>query len=393
MAYVGPKVMESLFQLASHGIDTLITGTHGIGKTEMVMSIAKRLGLKVKYYSASTLDPWADLVGIPTPVKEVETFRIVRSLVETNVRLATRFLMESQRLSQDLAEEIVDHIHIKSNGKSHLEFLRPEDLQHCDWVVCDEINRSHERVQNAILELVQFKTINGEHLPRLQMVWGIQNPPGGTYRVTPLDPALVDRFGAHVHLEGKPSLEYYIQSGVNKDTAQAVVSWYETDCNEDQKALLTPRTLHHVMQLVDKGMEPGFCLLDRLAVPLQMLRNRINSVVTSQRYSHLTLADVIAKENKYIDLAENDPDFCVWFVHQLGVKGLRSITVLRLVRIISALPTEYQAKVFSHRELVSRIVHMYRTVPSKIPSHILNSSHFNDFIENAKVVALPWALQ
>ena len=52
----------------SEGLNVLLVGNHGVGKSAMVLEEAKRQGLKMKYYSSSTLDPWSDLVGIPVPV-------------------------------------------------------------------------------------------------------------------------------------------------------------------------------------------------------------------------------------------------------------------------------------------------------------------------------------
>ena len=48
----------------SEGLNALLVGYHGVSKTQMHLEEAKSLGLKIKYYSNSTLDPWSDLVGI-----------------------------------------------------------------------------------------------------------------------------------------------------------------------------------------------------------------------------------------------------------------------------------------------------------------------------------------
>jgi len=47
----------------------------------------------------------------------------------------------------------------------------------------DELNRAHPKVLNAVFELVQFRSINGDKLPRLQCVIAAINPPGAGYHV------------------------------------------------------------------------------------------------------------------------------------------------------------------------------------------------------------------
>src|SRR5439155_607532 len=59
------------------GLNVLVEGPHGVGKTSLALDGAAELNLRVKYWSASTLDPF-DLVGIPVPVyKDGVPLRIV----------------------------------------------------------------------------------------------------------------------------------------------------------------------------------------------------------------------------------------------------------------------------------------------------------------------------
>ena len=51
-------------------LNVLFEGRHGVGKTAMVKETFTRKGLKWRYYSAATMDPWCDFVGVPRPVKD-----------------------------------------------------------------------------------------------------------------------------------------------------------------------------------------------------------------------------------------------------------------------------------------------------------------------------------
>lgn len=48
-----------------HNLNVLLCGRHGVGKTAMIQAAAERHGLKWKYFSAATMDPWVDFVGVP----------------------------------------------------------------------------------------------------------------------------------------------------------------------------------------------------------------------------------------------------------------------------------------------------------------------------------------
>lgn len=48
--------------------NVLFSGRHGVGKTETIKSVFEEAGLRWKYFSAATLDPWVDFVGVPKVV-------------------------------------------------------------------------------------------------------------------------------------------------------------------------------------------------------------------------------------------------------------------------------------------------------------------------------------
>jgi len=98
------------------------------------------------------------------------------------------------------------------------------------------------------MEIIQFRSLNGEELPNLRMCWAAMNPPGKDYDVEELDPALVDRFDVFEDVSGRPSVEYLASKGIKKPVAQALVGWYNDQDNNkrDQTKCITPRRLEKI---------------------------------------------------------------------------------------------------------------------------------------------------
>jgi len=180
--------------------NVLISGEAGTGKTHMILGAAKNLGLTVKYYSASTLDPYADLVGIPVP----------------------------------------------QNDSKNIEFYRPRDIDEAEVIVFDELNRADSKTLNTVFELVQFRSINGERLPKLRCVMAAINPNDGNYTVDELDMALVDRFDAY--LQSEPSIDMpYFKSVFGADVAKAVSTfWNDYERNRKNSSRNSKNTMAYI---------------------------------------------------------------------------------------------------------------------------------------------------
>ena len=183
-----------------NGQNILLIGLHGTGKTETIRELAESLGMKVKSYSCATLDPFTDLVGVPVP-----------------------------RVGKD--------------GKEHLVMIRPIDIDEADIVFFDELNRARQEVLDAVLEIIQSKTINGEPLPNLKCCIGAMNPPNGEYKVEELDPALMDRFDAYIEFTPRPSVAWMAQH-MPKEVAQALKAWWDDHNKEKRDQYISPRRLY-----------------------------------------------------------------------------------------------------------------------------------------------------
>lgn len=256
---------SKLLDYAKNELNVLFVGTHGIGKTMSVMEVARELDLKFKYYSTSTLDPWADLVGVPVPDNETKT----------------------------------------------LDFYRPKDLEDAEFVLFDELNRAHPRVLNAVLEIIQFKSINGKRLPNLKMVWAAINPPGGQYQVEDLDPVLVDRF--HVYVEMKANVDpKYLKTVMKEQTAEVLTHWWTNDLDDKQRTLVTPRRVEYLGRLIDSGVAWRDAMPLGHTFPVQDLSKRLDAASLGQ-YDDLKVSkdDILTSTAKYVKRIKEDPSFAL----------------------------------------------------------------------------------
>lgn len=218
--------LAKLKHFAEKGLNVLFEGKHGVGKTSTIMSLFNDLGMNCQYYSASTLDPYIDFRGIP---------------------------------------KIVDN----SDGSHVLELIRQSRLEDAEVIFIDELNRSPKALRNALLEIIQFKTINGTPLPKLRMVWAAVNPEDlqETYDVEPLDPALRDRFHVCVQVPYNPCLAYFAEKYGEHNT-EVACGWWK-DLSNDLKDKISPRRLDEALnwyltggELVDiLGDIPGLGIL------------------------------------------------------------------------------------------------------------------------------------
>src|SRR5699024_8859952 len=173
--------VQTLMKYMNNDMNVLIEGYSGLGKTEIILEAVKKLNLNMKFFNAPTIDPYAHLVWVPTPNVERDSLR----------------------------------------------WLRSTDFQDAEVVFIDEINRADDAVINAVYELIQYKSINGDRLKNLKCVMASMNPSDSDdYNVNELDLALQDRFNIYISL--KPSIDrpYFVKK-YGKDIADFVVKTWE----------------------------------------------------------------------------------------------------------------------------------------------------------------------
>ena len=196
----------------SCGLNCLLRGAHGVGKTTLVNECFTRNGLVLGetalILSAATIDPWVDFIGVPKEVTK--------------------------------------------DGKTYLDFIQPKHFSEdkVQAIFFDEFNRSHKKIRNAVLELIQFKSINGKKFNSLKVVWAAINPEDDEdfqYDVESLDPAQKDRFQILIDLPYKPDYSYFVKK-FGEDWASSAIDWWK-DLTLKMKKQVSPRRLDYALEV------------------------------------------------------------------------------------------------------------------------------------------------
>jgi hypothetical protein len=198
-----------------NNLNVLFKGKHGVGKTARVIEAFERNKLNWLYFSASTLDPWVDFIGVPKETEDPKT------------------------------------------GKKYLDLVRPKCFveDEVEAIFLDEGNRAPKKVRNAIMELIQFKSINGKKFNNLKIVWTAINPEEQeddeeSYDVEVLDPAQKDRFQIQVEIPYKPDRPYFLKTHGEEGTY--AIDWWD-ECSPQAKNAVSPRRLDYAVSVHKMG--------------------------------------------------------------------------------------------------------------------------------------------
>lgn len=197
---------EKLRKYLDNGFNVLLEGTHGLGKTAVIKEIFESKNLNWKYFSASTMDPWIDFIGVPKTVNK--------------------------------------------NGQDVLELVKPQEFANdeVEAIFFDEFNRAPAKVINAVMELIQFKSINGKKFNNLKVVWAAINPydEEGTYSVEQIDAATKDRFHIQIQIPLELDTTYLIKT--HGEISKPFIKWWN-ELPKDLKIQVSPRRLDYAIQV------------------------------------------------------------------------------------------------------------------------------------------------
>lgn len=224
------KLISLLRKGAELNQNVLLSGKHGIGKTAVIKEIfTEKFGNDWLYFSAATMDPWVDFVGIPRETKD-------------------------------------EHGH-------YVELVRPKYFRDdsVKAIFFDEFNRAPKKVKNAVMELIQFKSINGKKFNNLQVIWAAINPDDAqeTYDVERIDPAQLDRFQIKIDIPYLPDVDYFSKKFGR--SGELAIKWWKGLTGENRE-LVSPRRLEYAIELIQAGFPIAENVIDAKCNPSELLR-------------------------------------------------------------------------------------------------------------------------
>jgi hypothetical protein len=195
---VGPR-LEAVLEIAHRARrPVLLEGPTGVGKSEVVQGLARRLGIGFTVLDLSLLEP-PDLVGLPVIDQGCTTYATPR--------------------------------------------LLPRDGE--GILMLEELNRAERYIQQPALQLLSARRLHEYELPPGWSCFAAINPEIGDYQVTPLDPALRARF---LHLPVRADRGAWLAWAVGAGLHPAVLALARThDRILDD---VPPRTWTYVAQLL-----------------------------------------------------------------------------------------------------------------------------------------------
>lgn len=203
----------------------LISGRHGVGKSELLQDSAREMGIGFVCRDLSLMEP-PDLVGLPTKKGQ------------STIYLPPKFLPKS--------------------GKGLLAF--------------EELNRCERYMRAPCLQLLTARRLNDYELPEGWLPVAAINPSEGEYEVNELDPALLSRFvPVQIVPDQKEWLGWARQSGVHS----AVIRYVESDGSVFDRPESNPRAWAYVSDVLWAA--------ERHAASPQTLRTIVLGLVGSKR--------------------------------------------------------------------------------------------------------------
>lgn len=235
-------------------ITPLISGKHGIGKSQMIKSVADDLGGVCITVEGGTLKE-GEITGLPYQYKDESGNIRFRFLPYYAVE---RIQNEQKRL-YDLSGRTPDN-YVLDGDENRYAIEDLSSSQKIDMlksgtvkpviIFIDEINRTENSVYKELMNILLTRSVNGYRFPWWVLFVGAMNPStqNSLYATNEMDPAQLDRFlKIKVSDNAKEWLNYGKQAGISPDILRFIkdnpkcLSNNDKELQDDEKPSPSPR--------------------------------------------------------------------------------------------------------------------------------------------------------
>ena len=179
---INSKELETLLEVTPSWQNIMLTGRHGIGKSQILTNYFETKGMRVVALFLGQMSDPGDLLGLPT--KDEATGK-------------TTFMPPYW---------------FPVDGQPVVLFL-------------DELNRARPEILQTVMDLVLNRKLAGRLLPEGSRIISACND-GDEYQLTDLDPALVSRFNIYTF---RPSVEEWLLWATRKGLDERVINFIQTN--------------------------------------------------------------------------------------------------------------------------------------------------------------------
>lgn len=189
-----------------------VVGESGIGKTSVVVELAKESNLNFVKLNLAQIEELGDLVGFP--VRQFQMYKekkVPKKLDDLNYTAAQRTSastdianIETATITKKIGlwvDELAVQEHLKNgykmSGKNRMSYCAPEwiaDAKAGGILLLDDWNRADTRFIQAVMELIDRQTYISWTLPKDWHIILTANPDNGDYMVNSVDSAQKTRY-------------------------------------------------------------------------------------------------------------------------------------------------------------------------------------------------------
>ena len=275
--YIDSSELGRLLEKTPASQNIMLTGKHGIGKSQILTRYFESRGMKVVTLFLGQMSDPGDLIGLPT--KNAETGKT----------------------------DFMPPYWFPTDGKPVVLFL-------------DELNRARPEVLQTIMDLALNRKLAGRSLPEGSRLISAVNE-GEEYQLTDLDPALVSRFNVYAF---RPTAQDWLtwaeNTGIDKRVTEFISAqpeWLDTEVDgvgdSDTGLEKTPdrRAWVKVSDMIAPSQELE-------TVDKKILSGIVGVKAASAFFQHLAAESLVSAEDVLLRFSKFEKKLLGYEIHQLA---------------------------------------------------------------------------